>query len=243
MAQARTYSDQQLATAISTASSWRGTLRALGLVATSAGSMRSLRAHADRLGIDYSHFVGQRRWAEDDLRAVIDRSVTWPEVTHGLGLAGESAISSVKGHADRLRIDASHLSDPTEPSGSGDHHPNMARLDRAGSLLAAAWFTLCGHDVAWPLEPSRYDLVVHSTDGIRRVQVKTTTSRAGDSWKVYLSTSRRERRTYTADEIDAFFIIDGDLTYYLIPLAAVGGLHAIHLRGYAHYRVEQAKRS
>jgi hypothetical protein len=26
--------------------------------------------------------------------------------------------------------------------------------------LAAAWYALCGYDVAWPLEPSRYDLVV-----------------------------------------------------------------------------------
>ena len=34
-----------------------------------------------------------------------------------------------------------------------------------------------------------------------------------------------------------FFIIDGDLTYYLIPVAAVGGLQAVHLSAYAQHRV------
>jgi hypothetical protein len=33
------------------------------------------------------------------------------------------------------------------------------------------------------------------------------------------------------DEIDDFFIIDGELMCYLIPVAVVGGLHAIHLGG------------
>lgn len=113
----------------------------------------------------------------------------------------------------------------------------MEHLDRAGSLLAAAWFTLCGRNVSWPLEPSRYDLLVDADEGILRVQVKTTTVHAGNTWKVYLSTCRPERRTYDVDEIDDFFIIDGDLTCYLIPVAAVGGLHAIHLGAYGRYQL------
>ena len=115
--------------------------------------------------------------------------------------------------------------------------PDVARLDRAGSLLAAAWFTLCGDDVSWPLEPARYDLLVTTTTGTRRIQVKTTTVRAGDTWKVYLSTTGRGRRTYDPDEIDDFFVIDGDLTQYLIPATAVGGLQAIHLGAYERFRV------
>ena len=105
-------------------------------------------------------------------------------------------------------------------------------------MIAAAWFTLCGHEVSWPLEPSRYDLLVCSPDGgFRRVQVKTTSTRVGSTWQVFLSTARRERKTYDPDEVDDFFIIDGNLTFYLIPIAAVGGLHAIHLRAYEQYRV------
>lgn len=72
---------------------------------------------------------------------------------------------------------------------------------------------------------------------MRRVQVKTTTTRTGSTWKVYLSTSGRERRTYDPDEIDEFFVIDGDLRQYVIPVAAVGGLHAIHLNAYDQYQV------
>ncbi|WP_407320828.1 group I intron-associated PD-(D/E)XK endonuclease [Isoptericola halotolerans] len=114
---------------------------------------------------------------------------------------------------------------------------STAYLGRAGSLLAAAWYTLCGRDVSWPLEPSRYDLLVGTAAEVRRVQVKTTTVRVGDAWKVNLSTSRRERRTYDPDEIDDFFIVDGNLDYYVIPVAAVGGLHLIHLSAYSRFRL------
>ncbi|MFP5315592.1 MAG: group I intron-associated PD-(D/E)XK endonuclease [Actinomycetes bacterium] len=118
--------------------------------------------------------------------------------------------------------------------------PDISCLDRAGSLLAAAWFALCGCDVSWPLEPSRYDLLVDSEKGFRRVQVKTTSVRVADTWKVYLSTTHRERTTYDPDEIDDFFVVDGDLAYYLIPVSVVGGLHAIHLSAYRHFRLDQS---
>ena len=43
------------------------------------------------------------------------------------------------------------------------------------------------------------------------------------------------RATYDPDEIDYFFVIDGDFSYYLIPVAAVGGLMAIRLSAYLQY--------
>jgi hypothetical protein len=82
----RTYSDEQLVNAIATSRSWRGVLRELGLVATSAGAMRSVRSHADRLGVDYSHFQGQRRWTEHDLRAAVQAAKTWSEAVDLLGV-------------------------------------------------------------------------------------------------------------------------------------------------------------
>ncbi|MGY2066279.1 group I intron-associated PD-(D/E)XK endonuclease [Blastococcus sp. SYSU DS0619] len=239
MSQKRTYSDEQLLGAIANSSSWRGVLRRLGLLATSAGSMRSVRSHADRLGADYSHFKGQRKWTEGELHAAIEAARTWSEVAEQLGVRNVSAVAALKGHAARLKADCKHLTEQPTAVLDRNSRPDIAHLGRAGSLLAASWFTLCGHEVSWPLEPSRYDLVVCTDVGIRRVQVKTTTARVGDTWKVYLSTSRRERRTYGPEETDDFFIIDGALTCYLIPVAAVGGLHAIHLRGYAQYRLAQ----
>jgi hypothetical protein len=214
-------------------------LRELGLVATSSGAMRSVRSHADRLGADYSHFRGQRRWTEDELRTAIRAAKTWSEAVELLGFDDVSAVATVKGHAARLSLDCEHLTVRPTAVRNRDVRPDVASLDCAGSPIAASWFTLCGYEVSWPLEPSRYDLLVCTDEGIRRVQVKTTTVRAGDSWKVYLSTSHRERRTYDPDEIDDFFIVDGALECYLIPVAAVGGLHAIHLRGYARYQLPQ----
>ena len=71
-----------------------------------------------------------------------------------------------------------------------------------------------------------------------RIQVKTTTVRVGETFTVWLSKSRKARVTYDSDEIDYFFVIDGCLRYYLLPVAVVGGLHQIHLSAYSGYRVD-----
>ncbi|QAY70925.1 group I intron-associated PD-(D/E)XK endonuclease [Xylanimonas protaetiae] len=198
-----------------------------------------MRSYADSLGLDYSHFRGQRRWTSEDLQAAIVRATTWIEVTELLGL-GATAGPTLKGHALRLGIDASHLSPVRSAASTVGPFPRLSNLNRAGSTLAAGWFELCGWSVSWPLEPCRYDLVVDSGVKVRRVQVKTTTTRDGGSWKVYLSSAQRERRAYSPDEIDDFFVIDGDLNYYLIPLEAVGGLLAVHLSSYGQFRLPQA---
>jgi hypothetical protein len=104
-------------------------------------------------------------------------------------------------------------------------------------LLAASWFELSGTPVSWPLEPCRYDLIVWRPEGPARVQVKTGTVRTGPSWMVRLSSSRGETRTYDPEEMDEFFVIDGDLNFYLVPVAVVGGLSAIHVSAYQTYRL------
>jgi hypothetical protein len=107
-------------------------------------------------------------------------------------------------------------------------------------MLAAAWFELCGQRVSWPLEPCRFDLLVWCGDRAQRIHVKTTTAVTGESWTVWLSTTGGERTPYDPDEIDFYFIIDGELNYYLIPVAAVGGLMAIRLSAYQDYRLNKA---
>ncbi|WP_194385631.1 group I intron-associated PD-(D/E)XK endonuclease [Microbacterium invictum] len=222
--------------AIAASVSWRGVLRELNLVATSAGAMRSVRSRADHLGLEYGHFAGQRRWNEEQLQSAVATETSWTEVVDALGLTGRSAVSIVKGHAARLELDVSHLT-PIPADARPSPKLDLHRLGRAGALLAASWYTLSGHDVSWPLEPSRFDLIVHTVHGMRRVQVKTTTSRRSDKWQVYLSTTHGERTTYDPDEIDDFFIINADLECYLIPVEAVGGLHMIQLSAYEQYRV------
>ena len=204
--------------------------------------MRSVRNRADELRLDYSHFRGERRWTEAELRRAVSDSDTWLGVAESLGLKNSFAVATIKGHARRLGLDSSHLSgEPATPAPDRDAHPDVRRnLGSAGALLAAAWFKLCGFDVSWPLEPCRYDLLVASGSEISRVQVKTTTVQVGTTWQVFLSACRGERRTYDPDEIDEFFIIDGRLTYYLIPIRVVGGLQAIHLSAYEQYRLPSA---
>lgn len=199
--------------------------------------MRSVRTRADVVGVDYSHFSGQRRWTAEQLRSAVEGAHEWTDVAVALGLEGTNAAISLRGHAARLGIDAEHLSGSSHASTRLQPTPSTANLSRAGTLLAASWFALCGGDVSWPLEPCRYDLIVAMEGALRRVQVKTTTVRVGTSWKAYLSTSRGERRTYAPDEVDDFFIVDGDLNYYLIPVSSVGGLHAIHLDAYRQFRL------
>jgi len=202
--------------------------------------MRSVRRHADRLGLDYGHFTGQRRWTDSELAGAIQDSATWTEVVEALGLADASSQTALKGHAARLGIDVGHLGRTSAPAATPGipMAVDLSNLPRAGSLTAAAWFALCGHDVSWPLEPCRYDLLVDMDSKVQRIQVKTTTVRHGSSWTVWLSSTRMAGRIpYDPDDIDFFFVIGGDLTYYLIPVQRVGGLHAIVLSAYADCKV------
>jgi hypothetical protein len=183
--------------------------------------MRSVRAHANRLELDYTHFTGQRRWTDQRLAVAINAATTWTQVAEALGLVGGSSMTTVRGHAVRLGLDTAHLS-PARKLHVVDHEmrPQLVHLARAGSLMAAAWFELCGHQVSWPLEPSRYDLLVWIGDSAQRIQVKTTRSKQGASWTAWISnTGRKARSTYDPDEIDYFFVIDGDFNFYLIPVA------------------------
>ena len=109
--------------------------------------------------------------------------------------------------------------------------------------MAAAWFELCGHSVSWPLEPCRYDLLVWMAETAQRIQVKTTTVKQGMSWTAWISNTGKERTTYDPDEIDYFFVIDGDFDYYLIPAEVVGGLTAIRLSAYQDYRLRRDAQS
>lgn len=69
------------------------------------------------------------------------------------------------------------------------------------------------------------------------MQVKTTVTRENGAWKVFVSRSGLDRRRYQADEIDVFFLIDGDMGAYEIRAGVVAGRHAIHLNRYEEWRV------
>jgi hypothetical protein len=245
----RTWSDDQLKDVIATAGNWRDVMRALGLRADSAGAIRIMKRHVVRLGLDTSHFRGKRSWSDAQLRRAVVDAQSWDELLTTLGLAPGSGDgrTRVKAHAIRLRLDLTHLETPTTPTpGSAEARPDLRYLRDAAPSIAASWFSLCGFNVAIPVEPTVYDLLVSTPGGIQRVQVKTTTCCSKDGWTVVVSRrpysiGNRERRVpYDPELIDWFFILDGDLTMYLIPSQVIAGRVVILLHTYTKYIVGNA---
>jgi hypothetical protein len=241
--------DDQLPAAVAAATSWRGVMRGLGLNPDNGGTTLTIRRHAARLGLDTSHFKGNRSWPDSVLRRAVTESHTWDEVLISLGLSsragGERTL--VKAHALRLGLDVGHLGLPTpHVAPSCELRPDLAHLRQAAESLAAAWFVLCGCNVAFPVAPDCYDLLVSTPDGMRRVQVKTTVCPTKDGWmariarRPYSIGNNAPLVPYDPEVIDLFFIVDGDLTVYVIPSRAVGGRTTIVLRSYAKYIVGNA---
>ncbi len=235
--------------AVADSSNWRNVMRKLGLNASSAGAIRIVRRDVERLALDTSHFRGKRIWSDAQLRRAVMDAQSWDELLNTLGLAPHSgdARVRVKAHAMRLGLELSHLENPVEDSTEPTEvKPDLRYLRDAATSLAAAWFSMCGMSVAIPAEPTLYDLLAVTQDGIKRVQVKTTTCYSKDGWTVVVgrrpySVGNRERRIpYDPELIDWFFIVDGDLTIYLIPSRTIAGRVAILLRTYTRYIVGSA---
>lgn len=245
----RSWSDSELVNAVANARSWRGVTRELGLRATSAGSIKSVKRRAAHLGLDSSHFTGQRRWSDTDLRRVASYARSWHELVSELGLASANATdcARVKAHAVRLGVDLTHITAPvTRGEAWPVAGPHISHLRDAAATLAASWFLVRGYKPAFPVEPALYDLLVSTDDGVKRVQVKTTTFSGKDGWQVavsrrpYSAGNRTARAPYDPNLIDLFFIVDGDLTMYLIPSRIIAGRVIILLRRYTQYIVGNA---
>jgi hypothetical protein len=245
----RGWSDTDLTGAVAASRSWRGVMRKLGLCVTSAGSIRAVRRRVALLGLDTSHFSGQRIWSDAALKRAVAHSYSWDEVLTAIGVKSRSgdARIRVKAHALRLGLDLSHLTG--QPEGTRSQpvpKPGLKNLREAATSLAASWFSLCGLTVAIPIEPTIYDLLVSTLDGIKRVQVKTTTYKGKSGWQVgvgrrpYSIGNREPLVPYDPELIDWFFVVDGDLNIYLIPSQIIGGRVGILLRSYTKYIVGNA---
>jgi hypothetical protein len=138
------------------------------------------------------------------------------------------------------------MNEPQESPGRLAGQPTLRNLREAATSLAAAWFSLCGFNPAIPVEPTVYDLLVSTPDGIKRVQVKTTTYYSKNGWQVVVgrrpySVGNREGLVpYDPELIDWFFIVDGGLAMYLIPSQVIAGRVGILLRTYTRHIVGNA---
>ena len=225
--------------------------------AGSAGAIRIVRRRAVALGLDWSHFRGKRRWSDAQLRQAVAEGRSWEEVVTRIGLstASGNVQPHLKSHAIRLGLDTSHLNAVAH---TGRQPPEAvpriasAATDRkylraAGPVTAAAWFMLRGCAVSFPIEPAAYDLLADTADGMSRVQVKTTTFASHAGWMATVGhhpdthSKKGQLQAYDPDEIDLFFIVDGDMTMYLIPYRAVAGRVRVLLRTYRKYIVGNAR--
>jgi hypothetical protein len=254
----QSWTDEQLAEAIKAATNWVSVMRELGFGerSSSAGAIRVVRRRASELGLDSTHFLGKRRWSDAQLRQAVTESGAWDEVLSRLGLSTNSgAPPHIKANAIRLGLDTSHLNrlshlgrQPSEARAQiSDRRAERKYLRVAAPTAAATWFALRGCAVSFPAEPTVYDLLVDELGTIRRVQVKTTTHSTQDGWAVGVghhpdthAKKRGHRVAYDPDIIDLFFIIDGDLTMYLIPSRAIAGRVGLILRTYRKYIVGNA---
>lgn len=252
---ARPWTDEQLASAVRVSTSWRGVLRQLGVKSHAASVIGSVRRRAGELDLDTSHFRGTRSWSDEQLSEAIASSKTWDETLGKLGLSSNSGNIRpfLKNHAVRLGIDYSHLSSrppvkPEAPAGNGlpALFPQKDLLRDAAASMAASWFALAGCPASVPLEPAIYDLVAELPDGFKRVQVKTTTHSTADGWIVtvgrrrYAPLDQGPVVPYGLGTVDYFFIVDGDLTMYLIPAMALAGATRVSLRTYQGYIIGSA---
>jgi hypothetical protein len=248
----RSWTDTQLCKAIETSHSWRAAARALGLTATSASVVRTIKWHAARLDLDTSHFTNQRRWSDGQLRDAVTSSTCWPEVLDCLGVVDNAADRlRVKGQAARLKLDYDHLAAPVPPQAVDSKVSGtsgmLEALRVAAPAIAMAWFALRGCPVALPVEPQVYDLLATTEKGIQRVQVKSCSKQDGKGrWQVgvgrrpYALDKSARKVPYDPDSLDLFFIVLGDGSIILVPIAAVAGRTQIYAHNYTLYRVGDA---
>lgn len=242
----RAISVAELAEAVHTSTSWRGVMRAFGLTTSRTG--RVLRDLCDELAIDYAHF----RQSRVDLRsvaAVVSSSATWEGVLEQLGYAPNSgsARATVRKHCRRLGVDVSQLVARRQPPLQWTAlTPAAAHLRAAGPHFVAAALAVAGVPVSYAAEGLAYDLLADmGAGGISRIQVKTTTQRAGQTWECALTrksytataTGGHRKALYSAEDVDFFACVDPRGSVYLIPIAAVEGYTMISLRRYEQFRL------
>ena len=122
---------------------------------------------------------------------------------------------------------------------------NTKKQGDVGLGVAIGWLACNGYTVCVPLTDSQdYDLVA-DIDGLKKIQVKTTTYQvASGSYSANLSvkggnrTSRGNVKKFNGKKIDFLFVFTGDDTMYLIPTTKLENEHSITLgKEYDKFRV------
>jgi len=242
------YVEEDLRAAVAASTSWREVMRALGFRTTNGYTARRIKSEAEQAGMDTTHFQprGPRSTVTDtSLKAALADAHGWTDVFDALGLAYSTGNKDrARKRADMLGVPTDHLDAPAKPCIGEvpfDAEPTHEALRAAGSALAAGWFAARGYAVSLPVEPRPYDLVVEASSALHRVQVKTATGK--DSSGEYICriarVPRRDGRkvAYTSEEIDFFFVVDGDFRCYIVPFREVATQTTVTVSTIRHRQV------
>jgi hypothetical protein len=182
--------------------------------------------------------ANRRTYADSQLREAVATSANWSSVMVALGKTPGSGTQAVKAVAARLGLDTSHFADKRSfkpvPRVVLPFNNNARQAGPRGLSIAARWFLDRGYVVSVPLDPTAYDLITESDEGLKRVQVKTTRQR-GVNGRYVVRVSRlahglsahrnangsRKLVPYAPDLIDLFFIVTPELSY-IIPIGVTG---------------------
>lgn len=131
--------------------------------------------------------------------------------------------------------------------------PRSATNLRSAALgIAMGWFAERGYVVSIPTAPTTYDLIVDSDEGLKKVQVKSCSTRKNRNGRstvgiahLKYSTERRSNSggkravaAYERGELDIFFIVTESSGNFLIPLDLVIGRKCLVLdEKYAKYKI------
>ena len=102
---------------------------------------------------------------------------------------------------------------------------NTKKQGDVGLGVAIGFFASQGHTVCIPLTDSQdYDLIIETTDGLKKIQVKTTRCKnVHGLFQVELRTKGGMRgnivKHFNVNSVDFIFIITEELSKYLIPTA------------------------
>jgi hypothetical protein len=183
-----------------------------------------------------------RSYTDDQLRAAVASASCWSDVMQALGKRRGSSPSYAQHVAATLCLDTSHFRFPGRVQQLTVFPPPGSGVRRSAGLgIATAWFASAGYPVLLPVEPMSYDLVIDTSTGFQKVQVKAsdTVARAGKRRTVRLTKRLYDPSVvanangtyrmvpYAEEEVDFFFIIVGDGRNYLIPYDAVRGKSSI----------------
>jgi hypothetical protein len=195
-------------------------------------------------------------WTDAQLAEAVKASTHWVSVMRELGFgeraSSAGAIRIVRRRADELGLDSSHFLGKRRWSDAELRHAVSESTTWNEVLMRLGLSTNSGapphvkaNAIRLGLDTSHLNQLSHV--GRQRVQVKTTTFFTKYGWAVGVghhpdthAKKRGRRVAYDPDVIDLFFVIDGDLTMYLIPSRAIAGRVQVLVRTYKKYIVGNA---